>query len=311
MPDLIELLPAGPRIEGRDGRVWRLDDPQRVIAAFARRGSDLPVDVEHASHVKGARGEPAPAVGWIKGLEVRDGAVWGRVNWTDAGRDLIQTQAYRYVSPVFTHAADGRVGQLVSVALTNIPNLHLAALNREGTNKENVMDPAVLEALGLAPNASAADAVVAINRLREERALALNRAEAPDPDKFVPRETHELALNRVRALEEAEAARLEAEITEAVDAAVEAGKVAPANRDFYLAACRAEGGLERFRAAMENAPVVVSEAPGGASAPAAQTSGGTAGAARLGEEELAVCRQLGISPEEFVAARAASEADKE
>lgn len=162
-----------------------------------------------------------------------------------------------------------------------------------------MVDPTILEALGLKPTADAAAAVLAINSLREERQTAMNSANAqPDPDKFVPIADHQLALNRIAEFETGEKERQDAAITTAVDAAIAAGKIAPSSKDFHLAACRAEGGLERFQAFIGTAPVIAArtgldgKSPGGAKV-------------ALNAEELAVCRQFGMSTEDFIAAKAA------
>ncbi|NCA72629.1 MAG: peptidase, partial [Sphingobacteriia bacterium] len=57
------------------------------------------------------------------------------------------------------------------------------------------MNPDVLKALGLAEGAAAADAVAAIEKLKTDQQLALNRAQHPDPAAWVPRADHQLALN--------------------------------------------------------------------------------------------------------------------
>ena len=62
----------------------------------------------------------------------------------------------------------------------------------------------------------------------------------------MPRADHELALNKIKKFEEAEAKREDEAINAAVDAAIEAGKIAPASRD--------EGGLERFQKMVEARP---------------------------------------------------------
>ena len=73
--------------------------------------------------------------------------------------------------------------------------------------------------------------------------MALNRAENPDLTKFIPVETHQLALNRA---ESAESKLNDIAIKESealVDSAIEAGKVAPANREMYLALKKAASSL--------------------------------------------------------------------
>ena len=163
------------------------------------------------------------------------------------------------------------------------------------------MDPDVLKALGLAPDAGPAAAVSAINALKSAEQTALNRAQNPDPTQFVPRADYELATNRLNTLEAEAAARREAEITGAVDEAVAAGKIAPASKEFHLAACRAEGGLERFREMIVASPVIAA-----ATAPKADPAG-QGGKAKLDADVLAMCRAWGMTPEEFAAAAAQEE----
>jgi phage I-like protein len=259
----------------------------------------VPIDFEHATHTKGRVGEYAPAVGWLKQLELRGGALWGRVEWNDTGRTAIASQAYRYISPGFHfHPQTLAVTQMVSAGLTNAPNFIMPALNREGqiTQSDQMetdpMDKAVLEALGLTPTASAVEAVLAINKLKSDHTLALNSAQTPDPSLFVPKADHELALNRITDFETGEKARLEAAITAAVDAAVVAGKIPPALKDYHLAVCRMDGGLERFNSFTAASPVIapsnITESKKLSDAPS-----------KMSPEDLAVCRQLGMDPATF------------
>jgi phage I-like protein len=299
-PDWVQLTPPGPVLRGRDGRAWTMRDPQKVVDRFARNGADLPIDVEHASQIKAEAGEPAPAVGWMKELEARNGEIWARVEWTAAGADSVTSRAYRYLSPVLKY--DGQTGEVVGIAsagLTNLPNLHLAALNSEQpAQSETAMDKVVLEALGLKPEATAAEAVVAITRLKESEQIALNRAATPDPEKFVPKADHLLALNRITAFEQADKVRQDAEVAAVVEEAIKAGKVAPASKDYHLASCRAEGGLQRFKDFVASAPVI-------AASPELDKRDPKDKATALNAEELAMCRMMGVSEEVFAAEKAA------
>ncbi|HAJ7750972.1 TPA: peptidase, partial [Escherichia coli] len=56
LPEWLELVPAG-EFTGRDGRTWINRNPHEVVA----RSSDIkiPVDIEHATEIKGPRGEDA------------------------------------------------------------------------------------------------------------------------------------------------------------------------------------------------------------------------------------------------------------
>ena len=130
-PEWIELLPAGV-FYGRDGRgPFRLNDPAAVIASTisTQMNAGLPIDYDHATDFGAPEGRPAPAAGWIRELEVRGGALWGRVEWTARAADSIVAREYRYVSPVFQFDPnDGAVTRLLRAGLTNNPNLHLTAI---------------------------------------------------------------------------------------------------------------------------------------------------------------------------------------
>ena len=77
-PDWVQLTPPGSQIAGRDGRGWRLTDPEAVIAAFRASAKKPQIDIEHSSQLLAPQGHPAPAVCWIEDIEVRDAALWGR-----------------------------------------------------------------------------------------------------------------------------------------------------------------------------------------------------------------------------------------
>ncbi|MEM1077449.1 MAG: phage protease [Pseudomonadota bacterium] len=303
-PEWVQLTPAGPGIEGRDGRNWMLPNPEAVVAAFNNHGGELPIDLEHATQIKGAKGEAAPAVGWIQAMEVRKGALWGKVSWNEEGANAVASRSYRYLSPVFTFArATGEIVKMVSAGLTNRPNLQMAALNREGAEtEETAMNKAILDALGLAANATETDVLAAITTMKSDHATALNAAQTPDPALFVPKADHELALNRIRDFEKADEARTDEAINAAVDAAIEAGKVAPASKAYHVAACRQDGGLERFQAMVDAAPEIAKNKQ---LAKTPETSGDLAS---LEPDAIAVCHQLGVDPKTHAEARAKQEA---
>ena len=303
-PEELPLIPAGS-FSGRDGRTWQNSDPQAVINETRRVGRDVPLDIEHATELKGPKGEPAPAQAWIKvdQLEVRNGTVWGRVEWNDHGRQLVESKSYKYYSPAFYWDKSGQVRLLKSVALTNTHNLReLPALNHEtnsqkpsGESDDMKLSAAIRQALGLQEDADEAAAVSAIGTLKTDRQLALNRAETPDADKFVPKADYELALNRATTAETSLKSFQDKEIEAEVDAAIKAGKVAPASKDYHLATCRQEGGLERFKSFVESAPQIVStEADKGGKKPEGSEQ------CQLTDEQLALCHQMNISEEDFL-----------
>jgi phage I-like protein len=297
VPDWIQLTPAGPEAPTRDGRVFRMPDPQAVVDAFNTDGISLPVDIDHATELAPA-GTPAPAVGQIEQMEVRDGAIWGRVSWTEAGAELMRARAYRYVSPAVLQRPDtGEITRLRSAALVHRPNLAMAGLYHQQQQENADMDKAILEALGLHASATAAEVVVAITKLKETQATALHAAQHPDPERFVPKADHDAALTRIRGFEAEEQTRAEAAVHAAVDAAIEAGKIVPASREFHVAACQA-GGVEKFAAMVADLPVIA----GGKSKPAPAKTETHA----LNDDELTVCRQLGIAPADFAKSKGAA-----
>lgn len=151
------------------------------------------------------------------------------------------------------------------------------------------------QALGLGADADTASALTAINTLKADHQLALNRAAAgPDLAKFVPKETYELALNRATTAETKVKQTEEAKLVSLVDDAIAAGKVAPANKEMFLGMCRAEGGEEQFKKFVEAAPVI---------ADASQVKTPTELVGAMSKDELALCRAMGVKPETWLANR--------
>lgn len=264
VPEWLPLIPAGS-FTGRDGRAWNNNNPQLVVDTFNKAQRHVPVDINHSTELKAPKGEEAPAVGFVEEMEVRDGAVWGRMHWNSDGVAHLNSERYRYYSPAFHYDKQGGVYKISSVALANKHNLfELPALNHENEPEpENPAMPVPLSiatALALNTEATEADAVAAINQLKTDRDLALNAEQTPSLDKFVPRadydEQKKIALNAEQELETLKTDQFKAKAQAAVDAAVEAGKVAPASKDFYLATCSSEEGLAQFVTFIESAPVL-------------------------------------------------------
>src|ERR1700693_6392182 len=130
-PEWIELLPAGEFV-GRDGRgPFRVSNAEAVIAATdaLRMEAGLPIDYDHATDFAAPSERRAPAAGWIRAIEVREGALWGKVEWTTHGSAAVAAHEYRYISPVFEYSHDGEVQRVLRAALTNNPNLYLTAIS--------------------------------------------------------------------------------------------------------------------------------------------------------------------------------------
>lgn len=289
-PEWAQLLPAGPVLQGRDGRSWKLNDVERVVAAFA---PPFVIDYEHAQDKLAVDGKEAPASGWVEALEVREGSIWGRVDWTPRAQTAIAAREYRFISPAFTYSpVDGSVLALIGASLVNRPNFVMTALNAQ----EPSMFREIAAALGLSDMASSPEIVSAIGALKS--ATALNALQ-PDIAKFVPRADFELALNRATVAEsklaaDAKAAH-EAEVAVVIDGAVKAGKVAPASKKFYLATCSTAEGLAAFKefvAGATSAFTVIADPK-----VESETQNGVA----LNAEQRDVAKTLGLDPKAFAA----------
>ncbi|EDZ8079229.1 hypothetical protein GPC29_003145 [Salmonella enterica] len=128
----VRIFPAGT-FRSNDGRpkecpswVMNAACAQRLIAAAASKKVDYSFDYEHQTLRAATNGKPAPASAWFKSLEwvEGDGLYAVDVDWTAAASQMIAAREYRYLSPMFDyHPVTGEVGQLINVALTNLPAL--------------------------------------------------------------------------------------------------------------------------------------------------------------------------------------------
>jgi phage I-like protein len=180
VPEWVHLLPAG-EIRTVDGRgPYRVTSMQSV-AAMLTDGAKLPIDENHATDKGGkALGMPAPARGWIVALEAREDGLWGKVEWTGAGRQLMADRAYAGISPVILHSKSGEIAQVLRASLTNTPNLEgLTALHSEGPAMD--WKAKLIELLGLDSTASDEAILAALTAMMNENETATQSQEiGPD-----------------------------------------------------------------------------------------------------------------------------------
>lgn len=243
LPSRILVTPWG-EIESSAGPFVVDDEAAReTIAAFARHGTDLPVDYEHQT-LGGPYSSPsgqAPAAGWIKALtavspeQAGDGqspgepGLWADVEWTDEAKEKLRSRQYRYLSPVaLVRRGDRRLVAIHSVALTNKPAI---VGMRPVVGSDASVSPA-----DQAPSSPAGE-------LRE--LLEVDQT-AADEVVLVA------AAERIRTLQRAEALR---QASDRVGKAMTAGKLGAAQRDWALSlALRDPAEFDRWEAA---APVLV------------------------------------------------------
>ena len=323
-PEIISVLPLG-HVKSAKGE-FDVDGESfaAMKAQIAQRGVDLVIDYEHQT----LTGEQAPAAGWVKELFLDDGQIKARVEWTDRAKAYLSNREYRYLSPVITvRKADNKAMGLHSIALTNTPAIeHMEAivnsLNFEGG--QNTMDfmKELAKLLGLGEDATEEQVKEALKAcLEENKSLKESAAEAakqqpPEDDKVVAnKEVCELlglkagaatadvtaaimslkggnigGVNLVEQVKSLEAKLADRDAEEAVEMALKAGKITPAQRDW--AKGYALKSLDDFRDFVEKAPQVVPMGDVGGSESLALKRD------EVDEATLLVCKQLGISTED-------------
>lgn len=253
----IQLTPAGV-FRGRDGRPVEIDgfrmdaaSAAKVTALAAARKTPFVIDYEHQTLASEKNGQPAPAAGWFKALEWRDGAglYATDVEWTAKARAHIAAGEYKFISPVFSyHPKTGEVLQMQMAALTNNPALDgmdaVAALatefftrSKEPTTEKDQPMKAIALLLGLAEGASEADITAAVTALKTKTGeqdaqiaaltteTAALKTQSPDPAKFVPVETVTQLQTQIATL----STRLnQSELDDVIAAALAGGKLLPA-----------------------------------------------------------------------------------
>lgn len=323
-PEIISVLPLG-HVKSAKGE-FDVDGESfaAMKAQIAQRGVDLVVDYEHQT----LTGGQAPAAGWVKELFLDDGQIKARVEWTDKAKAYLSNREYRYLSPVITvRKADNKAMGLHSIALTNTPAIeHMEAivnsLNFEGG--QNTMDfmKELAKLLGLGEDATEEQVKEALKAcLEENKSLKESAAEAakqqpPEDDKVVAnKEVCELlglkagaatadvaaaimalksgnigGVNLAEQVKSLEAKLADRDAEEAVEMALKAGKITPAQREW--AKGYALKNLEDFKGFVEKAPQVVPMGDVGGSESLALKRD------EVDEATLIVCKQLGISAED-------------
>lgn len=318
----LQLTPVGP-FRSRDGRpaecaAWNIDAAiaQRVIARAAARQTPFVIDYEHQTLYTEKNGQPAPAAGWFKGLEWRDGEglFASDAEWTAKASAHIDAREYLYFSPVFSyHPQTGEVLQMLMGALTNNPGIdgmqEVVALAARFIDPptEEVRMPELLKkllaALGLAETATEQDALAAMTALKtkadqvvglEGQIVAL-KAAAPDPAKYVSVATMQALQGEVASL----SAKLNGqELDGVITAALTSGKLIPAQEPW--ARELGKTNMASLTAYLDKAVAVVP--------PNGQTGGkgpaSEAGDGKLTTEELAVCKAMGLTHEAFLKTKA-------
>lgn len=327
-PRRIKLLPLGEfaAVDGRPGnlegvaaKAWLLtaERAHALIADFAKRKIKMLVDYEHATLRAMATGQPNPAAAWITGLTFVSGGqepgLYADVEWTDDAAALVAKKQYRYLSPVFGFDPEtGEVLSLLHVAITNTPGLNTDALPElqaqlsalahlfstppdSGTTQEPSTMKLLLAALGLSVTATEEAGLAALNALQGQVA-GLNaqvvelKGKQFDPSQHIPLSEHKKVADQLAALSAAAEASEHAQL---MTAALADARILPANADYWKAQPLA--ALQAFLKDAKPLAAALTNTQTGGNPP-----GGQQMTAALTAEDLAVCEQLGIKPEDYL-----------
>lgn len=262
--------------------------------------TDLMVDYDHELVHAQKNGGRAEAAGWIKELQARADGIYGRVEWTAAAAEKIRAGSYRYISPWFQALKGGRVYRLLNAALVNMPALDLSAIAASLfiSTEDTSMDK-IAKALGLADTASQETILAAITDRHTKIAAAVGlKADASFDDVVAAATTGAGGVGKIAAavglaadatlddivaaaagkasqsvplnefngvkkqLDDLSASVLKRDVDEAVQGAMAAGKVTPAQETWARNyATNDLAGFKSFAASAQ--PVVKVQGQGG------------------------------------------------
>jgi phage I-like protein len=339
----IQLLPAG-QFRATDGRPkdvahWFIDAAAAasIIETFSSLNNRIVIDYEHQTLRTADNGQPAPAAGWFKKLEWRegDGLYAVDVDWTERAKEHIDAKEYLYISPVFSYdKKTGTVKRILNAALTNNPALDgmdevalMAAsklLNDQSQMEALTMDvEEILKQLRWMfnlPTMATAEEIMAelqkaVDKIKADapedaaanfnlvgyldhlnsNVAALNtevvalKDATPDPAKYVSVDAMQAVQTELAALQKQVN---EGEVEDLVTAALTEGKLLPAQENW----ARELGGkdIAELRAYLGTAQPI-------APLTKTQTNGDPTGGKEddLTAEELSICTQMGVSPEDY------------
>lgn len=175
---------------------------KQMVEAFQAEGRELLVDFEHDSE----NGGSTEAAAWITELRVDpDLGLMATFKFTDSGAEAVTQRRLRYLSPCWEAGEDGVPTRLLSVGLTNKPNLPVrpilnrrpAAFNtvEEPKKEHTTMKDQIIAALGLAPEATDEEILSAVQALMERNA-ELEAAALNEEAEAAAEENKEIIANR-------------------------------------------------------------------------------------------------------------------
>lgn len=249
VPTEIQLTPAG-LFKAKDGRPaglsgWILDsqNAQNVVQLANAQSDAFVIDYEHQTLYAKQNGMPAPAAGWFKNLQYREGLglFATQVEWTDSAALAIHRKEYRYISPVIAYdQKTGVVTKVLMAALVNNPALDgmkdLTALATDYFSQQQetqMIDAEKIKKLeaenaDLKKQLEDSKAACATAEDKAKKAACANESGAVDLSQYVPMADFKATQTQLVALS---AQVQEKEINEVIEAALSDGRLLPAQKE--------------------------------------------------------------------------------
>lgn len=304
----VHLLPTGT-FYGRDGRgPFKVLNAKAVIDQSRKRAGprQIPIDYDHAIDLASPQGQPAPAAGWIKGMQAREDGIWGLVDWTPRAAAQLAQLEYRYLSPVMYTTNDLTVTCIARASLTNTPNLdQLTALASMETKTMDAL-AAICQLLGI-PETSNTEEILA--KIREKQAKTPSAHSATttdyDPSQFVPIGDFQRAMETIHELNTG--ISLQA-ATDHVDRLIDGGKIFKWNRDWAIALCQKDRGLfDQFATGVGKTIKSLTSAQFSVQPPSLHQRGAEH---QLSDEEQKIAKNLGVTAEAYLKTKTARTAQE-
>ena len=192
----VQLAPLGeyPAVTTNGKRVDQVCDNKaydEVARVFNEEGREVQVDFDHKSEVT----DNTVAAGWI--VSVRSDPVrglLGDIRVSGSGAKALNELDYRFASAAFELAGDGRPQKLLSLALTNRPNMQdiekvyncqTGKVENLSTGEEQDMTLEIKQALGLPEDATDAVVLNGIQTLNGKLKEYMDKEKAAEADAAV------------------------------------------------------------------------------------------------------------------------------
>ncbi|MBQ9693684.1 MAG: hypothetical protein IJV69_02895 [Kiritimatiellae bacterium] len=170
----VQLSPYGrfPNVTDDGERIVHVCDRAAFECVVANFSEELLVDFEHDSELGG----PTTAAAWVQKVFIDDEmGLMAVFKLTDLGAEAVTQRRLRFLSPVWTLDEAMRPERLISVGLTNKPNLPVRPLLNRAPGLRNVEDKGqtkmkeqLIALLGLAAEASDEEVIAAVQALKQE-----------------------------------------------------------------------------------------------------------------------------------------------